>query len=67
MIRDPLFILAVLACLVVAGILTFGIGRFGAGGDPKKANKIMQYRIAAQFVAVVLIIAFVWLRSRGGT
>ena len=38
---DPLFILVVLAVLIVAGILLFGIGTFGKGGDfnKKYANK----------------------------
>ncbi len=62
---DPMFWVAAIACLVVAGILLWGIGSFGAGADPKKANKIMQYRIIAQLVAVLLVVGFVWLRSRG--
>ena len=49
------------ACLLVAGILAFGIGGFGSGKmTPKKQNKIMQYRIMAQAVAVVLILLTVW-------
>ena len=46
---------------------TFGIGGFARGGDfnRKHANRIMRYRIAAQLVAVLLILLFVWL-SRGG-
>ena len=32
----------------------------------KNANKIMRWRIGAQFVAVVLILLFVYLRGEGG-
>ena len=60
---DPFFVLVVIAVLLVAGILLFGIGTFGKGGDfnRKYANKIMRWRIGAQFVAVCLILAYVWL------
>ncbi len=65
--KDPLFIVVGIACLVVLGILLTGIGGFAKGGDfnRKHANRIMRYRIYAQFVAVVLILLFVLIR-RGG-
>lgn len=68
MLNDPLFLLAVVACLVVLVVLAIGIGSFGIGGDfnRKHANRLMRYRLAAQFVAVVLIAGFAYLRSRGG-
>ena len=68
MADDPLFILVALAVLIVLAILLFGIGTFGKGGEfnRKYANKIMRWRIGAQFVAVLLILAFVWLRRQGG-
>lgn len=64
MASDPLFILVALACLIVLGILMFGVGTFGKGGDfnRKHANKIMRWRIGAQAVAVALILLFVYLR-----
>ncbi len=65
MATDPLFILLALACLAVLGILLFGIGSFGKGGEynRKNANKIMRWRIAMQAVAVVLILLFVYMRG----
>lgn len=65
---DPLFILVALACLAVVGILMVGIGGFAKGGDfnKKHANKVMRLRIVAQFVAIVLILAFVYFRRSGG-
>lgn len=67
MTRDPLFLLVVLAVLIVLGILLAGIGTFGKGGDfnRRHANRIMRWRVAAQFVAVALILLYVWLRGRG--
>jgi hypothetical protein len=68
MANDPLFILVAIAVLIVLGILLFGIGTFGKGGEfnRKHANRIMRWRIGAQFVAVLLIIAFVYLRRQSG-
>lgn len=68
MAKDPLFILVLLACVAVAAILGFGLRSFEKGGEYNKrhANKIMRLRIGAQAVAVVLIVLFVWLRSKGG-
>jgi hypothetical protein len=68
MTRDPLFLLAALACFAVLIILMIGIGGFARGGDfnRKHANRIMRYRIIGQAVAVALILLFVALRGRGG-
>ena len=68
MLRDPLFLLAAVAALSVAAILIFGIGTFAKGGEfnRRNANKIMRWRIIAQFVAVLLLVAFAWLRKSGG-
>lgn len=59
---DPLFIVMIVAMFVVVGILMVGIGGFAKGGDfnRKHANRIMRYRIYAQFVAVLLILAVVY-------
>ncbi|SEO87166.1 Hypoxia induced protein conserved region [Salinihabitans flavidus] len=67
MLDDPLFYVVAAAVLAVLVILMIGVGGFAKGGDfnRKYANKIMRLRIAAQFVAVVLILLFVWLRQGG--
>ena len=66
---DPLFIIVAIACVAVLVILSIGIGGFAKGGDfnRKYANKIMRWRIGAQFVAVILILAFVFFRRMGGS
>jgi hypothetical protein len=65
---DPLFVVVVLACLAVVVILAMGLGGFGGGGEfnKKHANRLMRYRIGAQFVAVLLILGYVALRGNGG-
>ena len=68
LLHDPLFLFATAVCLVVLLILIIGIGSFGKGGDfnRKYGNKLMQLRIAAQFLAVIAIVIFAWARSRTG-
>jgi hypothetical protein len=66
--KDPLFLLVAFACLCVLAVLMIGVGGFARGGDfnRKYANKIMRLRILLQFIAVVLIVVFVFFSRRGG-
>ena len=65
---DPFLVVVLIACFIVLGILAMGLGGFGAGGafNKKHANRLMRYRIGAQFVAVLLILGYVALRGNGG-
>lgn len=65
--KDPLFVIASLAVFAVLVILMIGIGSFAKGGafNKRNANRLMRYRIYAQAFAVLLIVGFAWLRSRG--
>lgn len=65
MANDPLFIVIAVVMLAVVGILLFGIGSFAKGGEfnKKYANRAMRWRIGAQFIAVILILLFVWIRG----
>ncbi|MHA6345093.1 twin transmembrane helix small protein [Roseivivax sp. CAU 1761] len=67
MLQDPFFLLVAGVVLAVAVILLVGIGGFAKGGEfnRKYANKIMRLRVAAQFVAVILIVLFVLIRGIG--
>ena len=67
MLRDPLFLTAAFAALAVAAILALGIGSFAKGGEfnRRNANKFMRWRLMAQFVAVVLLVAYAWIRHSG--
>ena len=68
MSEDPLFILIIISMAVVLIILMVGIGGFGKGGEfnRKYANKIMRLRILAQFLAVAIILLFVYLSGSRG-
>lgn len=63
---DPLFIFILLAVSAVVIVLMVGIGGFAKGGafNLKYGNKMMRLRIIAQFIAVVLILAYVYFRGQ---
>ena len=65
MFNDPLFIIVIIAMIAVVLILARGLSFFGKGGveAAKQSNKMMSWRIYAQFAAVVLVVLFVWLRG----
>ncbi len=59
---DPFFIVITIAIVAVVVVLMMGLGGFAKGGAFNKANsnKLMRWRIIAQFVAVVLIVIYVY-------
>lgn len=56
-----------LALVAVVAVLAAGLVAFIAGGEfnRKYANKLMRLRVAAQAVAVVLLLALLLLRTFG--
>jgi hypothetical protein len=56
-----------IATLVVAGVLVVGLYSLFRGGDFAKtySNKLMRLRILAQFIAIVIIMAVLYLNGRG--
>lgn len=68
MTNDPILIAALVACGAVAIILLLGINSFRKGGaeGAKQSNKFMQWRLGMQFVAILLLIAFVYFRRQSG-
>ncbi|MBT5240070.1 MAG: twin transmembrane helix small protein [Rhodospirillaceae bacterium] len=62
-----LIILLALSLLAVLGVLVTGLFAFVKGGDfhLKYGNKLMQWRVKAQAVAVVLVLLLVVTRAAG--
>ena len=56
-------ILAVMAAVVI--VLIRGLVNMMRGGSGNVSNKLMQMRIILQFIAVVLIVAFLWITGGG--
>ncbi|ABD53467.1 twin transmembrane helix small protein [Jannaschia sp. CCS1] len=68
MTDDPLLIAGLVACVAVLVILLLGINSFRKGGadGAKTSNKLMQWRLGAQFLAILLLLAFVYFRRQSG-
>ena len=57
-----LAVLLGLSMLGVLGVLGFGMaGLVRGGGDPRRSNKLMQYRVILQAVALVLAVLLISL------
>jgi hypothetical protein len=49
-----------LAVAAVALVLLFGLINMMRGGSPNTSQKLMRWRVALQFVAIVVIMITVW-------
>ena len=56
MFRDILLILRALAMIAVLAVLGAGIVGLVRGSDPRKSNKLMQWRVALQALALLLVV-----------
>jgi hypothetical protein len=65
---DPLLIIALLACFGVLIVLLLGINSFRKSdtNSGAESNRWMRWRIGLQFVAVLLIMIFVYVRRQTG-
>ncbi|WP_170561180.1 twin transmembrane helix small protein [Ruegeria atlantica] len=64
---DLLMVILLLAMAAVVVVLAIGISNFGKSGKAAamKSNKMMRLRILFQFIAVLLIVLYVYLRGQG--
>lgn len=60
------YVLAIIVMFAVVIVLIRGLWNLMKGGDANKSNKLMQMRVLLQLIAVVLIVATIWL-ARGGS
>jgi Hypoxia induced protein conserved region. len=59
------YVLSILVMLAVVAVLIRGIVNMARGGSGNLSNKLMQVRVLLQFIAVVLIVATLWLTGGG--
>jgi hypothetical protein len=57
-------ILVPLAVALVAGILLFGLWNMMRGGPGSQSQRLMRMRVIAQFAAIILIMAALWISGR---
>ena len=55
-------ILGIMLLIVVAVVLILGIGTLFKGGEISKkySNKLMQYRVLFQFIAIIVLVCFAY-------
>ena len=55
-------ILGIVLLIVVAIVLVLGIGTLFKGGETSKkySNKLMQYRVLFQFIAIIVLVCFAY-------
>ena len=65
--RDIFDLLIPLALAAVVAALGFGLYTLWRGGDTarSKSNKLMRLRVLLQFIAVIVLVAAFWWRTRG--
>jgi uncharacterized membrane protein len=52
------------AIVAVAIVLLLGLVNMMRGGSPDRSQKLMRLRVLLQFVAIVVIMATIWLMGR---
>jgi len=55
-------IFGIVLLMVVAIVLVLGIGTLFKGGETSKkySNKLMQYRVLFQFIAIIVLVCFAY-------
>lgn len=52
------------AIIAVAIVLVLGLINMMRGGSPNRSQKLMRLRVLLQFVAIVVIMATIWMMGR---
>jgi hypothetical protein len=53
-----------IAIAAVAVILVLGLINMMRGGSPNRSQKLMRMRVLFQFIAIIVIMATIWLMGR---
>ncbi len=53
-----------LAIIAVAIVLVLGLVNMMRGGAPNRSQELMRLRVLLQFVAIVVIMATIWMMGR---
>ena len=59
-------ILVPIALGAVALVLFMGLYNLARGGSPNTSQKLMRWRVGLQFLAIVIVMASIWLMAPGG-
>lgn len=59
-----LYFVSAVAMFVVAVILAIGIWNMAKGGSASRSQKLMRLRIAAQFIAVIVVMTTLYFTTQ---
>jgi len=45
-------------------VLLLGLFNMMRGGSPSRSQNLMRWRVGLQFLAILIVLAIVWLKSR---
>ena len=57
------YALVPIAVIAVAIVLVFGLVNMMRGGSPHVSQKLMRLRVLLQFIAIVVIMATIWIMA----
>ena len=52
------------AVIAVAIVLVLGLANMMRGGSPNRSQKLMRLRVLLQFIAIIVIMATIWIMGR---
>lgn len=55
--------LTIAALAAVAGVLVLGLINMTRGGSPNTSQKLMRWRVGLQFVAIIVLMTALYMRS----
>ena len=61
---DFLYNLVPIAVAAVAIVLVLGLINMMRGGSPNRSQKLMRLRVLMQFIAIIVIMAAIWVMNR---
>jgi len=56
--------LVLLAVAAVTLVLVLGLWNMARGGNPRLSQKLMRWRVAMQFVAIIVVMAAIFVAGR---
>lgn len=59
-------ILVTVAVAAVALVLLMGLANMMRGGSPNTSQTLMRWRVGLQFIAIVVIVIAIYIKSNGG-
>lgn len=64
--RSSMTFLVTIAVAAVAVVLIMGLLNMMRGGSPNTSQTLMRWRVGLQFIAIIVIVIAIYIKSSGG-